>query len=308
MIDFVGKRYFYFLLSALFILPGVVSLLIPPGLRLGVDFTGGTMWRLRVERAASTAEVHAVLQEYGHADAQIQTLDGNRLQIRTKEFDAASDEKARVVAALRERIGPFEEETFESIGPAISAEIGQRAMLAVALASIGILLYLAWAFRRMPGPFRWGACAIVALLHDALVLLGAFSIMGKVFGLEVNAMFVTAVLTVLGFSVHDTIVVFDRIRENMLRHGPETFEAVVNHSIAQTLVRSINTSLTVVLTVLALLLFGGVSTREFALALLIGVISGTYSSIFNAAQLLVVWENGELGRLFRLAGRAPRPA
>ncbi|MBI2321166.1 MAG: protein translocase subunit SecF [Chloroflexi bacterium] len=308
MIDFVGKRYFYFLLSAMFILPGFVSLLVPPGLRLGVDFTGGTMWRLRLEQPASAADVQAVFQQFGHTDAQVQTLEGNRIQIRTKAVDAATDEKERLATALRERVAPFEEESFESVGPAISAEIGQRAMLAVAMASGGILLYLAWAFRRMPGPFRWGACAIVALLHDALVLLGSFSIIGKLFGFEVNAMFVTAVLTVLGFSVHDTIVVFDRIRENMLRHGPESFEEVVNHSIAQTLVRSINTSLTVVLTVMALLLFGGVTTRDFALALLIGIVSGTYSSIFNAAQLLVVWENGELGRLFRLPGRAPRAA
>jgi preprotein translocase subunit SecF len=308
VIDFVGKRYLYFIISALILVPGIVSLVIPPGLRLGVDFTGGTMWRLRVEQPANPADVQAVLQQFGHADAQVQTLDGNRLQIRTKAFASEAADKEALTTALRERIGPFEEESFDSVGPAISAEIGQRAILAVAMASLGILLYLAWAFRRMPGPFRWGACAVVALLHDALLLLGVFSILGKLMGVEVNAMFVTAVLTVLGYSVHDTIVVFDRIRENMLRQGQGSFEQIVNHSIAQTLVRSINTSLTLVITILALLLFGGVTTRDFALALLIGVVSGTYSSIFTAAQLLVVWQNGELGRLVSSLRGAPRPA
>ncbi|MFN8567253.1 MAG: protein translocase subunit SecF [Kouleothrix sp.] len=161
-------------------------------------------------------------------------------------------------------------------------------------ASVAILIYLTLAFRKAPHPIRYGVCAIVAMLHDVLVVLGVAAILGYFTGLEVDALFLTALLTIISFSVHDTIVVFDRVRENLInRRASETFEAIVNHSIVQTLPRSINTQLTSMFTLTALLLFGGTSIRNFVLVLLIGLISGTYSSIFNAAQLLVVWENQE---------------
>ncbi|MBI3965090.1 MAG: protein translocase subunit SecF [Chloroflexi bacterium] len=302
MIDFVGKRYWYFLFSLLIIVPGTISLLIF-GLRLGIDFTGGTLWRMRFEQPVQASQLLPVLAELGHGEAQIQSSENNTLLVRTKEIPAPPPtateeerqtlEKERIATAVRGRLGPFVEESFESVGPAIGTEIAQRSVLAITLASLGILAYVAFAFRKMPGPFRYGACAIAALLHDALLTLGVFSILGVLFHYEVSALFVTAVLTTLGFSVHDTIVVFDRIRENMTRRAGENFEQIVNHSLAQTLVRSLSTSLTVLFTLLAIFLFGGVSTREFALALLIGIISGTYSSIFNASQLLIVWETGE---------------
>jgi len=193
---------------------------------------------------------------------------------------------------------------YETVGPVVGAEIASRATLAVAIASLGILLYLWYAFRRLHAAWKYGACAIVALLHDVLVVLGISSILGRIAGLEVDSMFVTAVLTIIGFSVHDTIVVFDRIRENAIRHPGEGIETVVNHSLLQTLGRSLSTSLTVIFTLAALVLFGGLTTRTFALTLLIGIVSGTYSSIFNASQLLVIWENGELGRLFGRGRRA----
>ena len=307
MPDVVGKRYWFFLLSALVIVPGLVSLLLPPGLRLGIDFTGGTLWELQFDSGPMPSAVQQVLAGQGY-EAAVQTSGDRTVLIRTKEIRADSPVKAKVESALREQLGPFKELQFESVGPVIGGEIRDRASLAVALASVGILLYLWYAFRRVPNSFRYGVSAVVALLHDALLILGVFSILGRVLGVEVDSLFVTAVLTIIGFSVHDTIVVFDRIRENLIRHSGETFGSVVNHSIMQTLGRSLSTSLTVLFTLAALVLFGGATTRTFALTLLIGIISGTYSSIFNASMLLVVWENGEIGRLLRRRPPARAPA
>ena len=304
MIDFVGRRYWYFLISLLIIVPGVISLLVPPGLRLSVDFTGGTLWEMRFDKEVGPAEVRAVLADNGLTDAIVQSSGERMVMVRAKDIESQTEAgtRERIDAALAERFGSYETVRFESVGPALGAEIRDKAVAAVAMASAGILLYISWAFRKVPKPFRYGACAVIALLHDALVVLGVFSILGKAFNVEVDALFVTAVLTVIGFSVHDTIVVFDRIRENISRYAGEPFEAIVNHSIMQTLGRSLNTSLTSAFVLAALVLFGGVTTRNFALALLIGIISGTYSSIFNASQLLVVWENGEIGQLLRGGG------
>ncbi len=182
-----------------------------------------------------------------------------------------------------------------SVSPSVASETTLRAFLAVVAASVCILLYVWFSFRKVAKPWRYGACAIIALLHDVLVVLGIFSILGWLLNIQVDTLFITAVLTVVGFSVHDTIVVFDRIRENMQRRSSETFDQVVNASLVQTMARSLNTSLTVIFTLTALTLFGGLSIRTFTLALLIGIISGTYSSIFNASMLLVMWEKGELG-------------
>jgi preprotein translocase subunit SecF len=301
LIDFVGKRYWYFALSLLIIIPGVISLLIPPALKLSVDFTGGTLWEVRFQREVQPSDVRLVLSENGLPDSVVQTSGTNQVLIRAKDIESASASgtRERLQAALQQRFGTFETVRFESVGPSLGGEVSQKAFQAVGLAALGILLYISVAFRRVRHSFRFGTCAIIALLHDALVVLGVFSILGKLFDVEVDSLFVTAVLTVIGFSVHDTIVVFDRIRENTTRHAGEGFEAIVNHSIMQTLVRSLNTSLTAALVLAALVLFGGLTTRNFALALLVGVVSGTYSSIFNASQLLVVWENGDLGRLLR---------
>ena len=196
--------------------------------------------------------------------------------------------------------------TNSSISPDIAAQTTSRAVLAVLAAAVFILLYVWFAFRKVPKPWRYGACAIIALLHDVLVVLGIFSILGWVANVQIDTLFITALLTVVGFSVHDTIVVFDRIRENMQRRTTETFEQVVNASLVQTMARSLNTSLTVLFTLSALTLFGGDSIRTFTLALLVGIFSGTYSSIFNASMLLVIWEKGELG-LWRLQRRPRTP-
>jgi preprotein translocase subunit SecF len=222
--------------------------------------------------------------------------------IRTKSLDpnTAETQQRNIRAALQAEYGPATTiEQVQSVGATVSQESTRSAVIAVLGACAAILIYLTLAFRKAPHPIRYGVCAIVAMLHDVLVVLGLASILGVLIGLEVDALFLTALLTVISFSVHDTIVVFDRIRENLLsRRSGETFEDIVNHSIVQTLPRSINTQLTSMFTLTALLLFGGASIRNFVAVLLIGLISGTFSSIFNAAQLLVVWENREWSRWF----------
>lgn len=307
MFDIVGKRYWYFLLSALVVVPGLISVLIF-GLRLSIDFTGGSLLELQFHeaRGIQPAEVKAIFDKHGLADTLVQTSGEDTVLVRAKPMESAL--KNTIEEELRERFGDFTELRFESVGPSVGEEVTRRAGYAILLAAIAILLYISWAFRHVPNPIRYGTCAIIAMLHDVAVVVGLASIWGRLFGWEVDALFLTALLTVIGFSVHDTIVVFDRIRENMTRHRGELFEDIVNHSIIQTLDRSINTQLTILFTLTALALFGGVTIRHFVVTLLVGIISGTYSSIFNASPLLVVWENGEVGQFLRRLRRQEVPA
>jgi len=298
-----SRRKTWYLISLIAIVPGVISLILF-GLRLGIDFTGGTLWELDFERAVTTEEVRTVLEQNGFEDPVVQLArddDGNDDQvaiIRIKELRESSELKAAIENDFGSTVAPFTELQIATVGSSVGNEIRNRAIVAVAIASVGILLYIAYAFRNTQNPALYGIAAIIGMLHDVLVVLGIFSIMGEIANVEIDALFVTALLTVIGFSVHDTIVVFDRIRENLARKAASSFEEVVNYSLAQTIVRSVNTSMTVVFTLMALYLFGGESTKEFVLALLIGVVSGTYSSIFNASQILVSWENGEIHRFF----------
>ncbi len=210
-----------------------------------------------------------------------------------------------LASALQARFGPIAAQRgLATVGPVVSSELTQQAILLVILGSIGILVWMTIRFR----DFRFGATALVALVHDVIVVVGAFAVLGTLFRVQIDALFVTAMLTVIGFSVHDTIVVYDRIRENRARHAGEPFDRIVNHSVLQTFGRSINTSLTVVITLTALLVFGGAATTYFVLALLIGIVSGTYSSIFNASPLLVVWHEWDDRRKGRVAAAAGRPA
>ena len=306
MIDLIGKRYWFFAISGLVIIPGLVSLLLF-GLKPSIDFTGGTLWEMtKFEKPVDVAAVRGVFALNGIGDVALQTSEKGKEQgllIRSKHIDPQT--KAAIEVQLKEPLGSYTELRFESVGPTVGQEVTQRAQMAVGLACVGILIYISWAFRKVPNPLRYGACAFIALLHDVVVVLGVFSILGVAFGIEIDALFLTALLTgPIGFSVHDTIVVFDRIRENVNKYPGETFERVVNHSLLQTLGRSISTSLTVVFTLSALFLFGGVTIRYFVLAMLVGIVTGTYSSIFNASPLLVVWENGEIGKAWRrLRGR-----
>jgi preprotein translocase subunit SecF len=303
-----SKRKLWYTISLVVIIPGLISLILF-GLNRGIDFTGGTLWELKFNKSIGTEDVNAVLGDHGFTDTvvQISSDDGtdNVALIRMKEVGEGSQEKQALAEDFRNRIGDFTEQDFTTVGGSVGNELQRRAILAVCLASLGILLYIAYAFRNTQNPALYGICAIVAMLHDVLVVLGVFSILGEIADVQIDALFVTALLTVIGFSVHDTIVVFDRIRENLARRTDPTFEGVVDYSLAQTIVRSLNTSMTVVFTLLALYLFGGASTQEFVLALLIGVVSGTFSSIFNASQLLVSWETGEIQRLWRRITRRP---
>ncbi|HEX9372466.1 MAG TPA: protein translocase subunit SecF, partial [Roseiflexaceae bacterium] len=278
------------------------------GLRPSIDFSGGALWEFQFpDRQIAdlhTEDIRQVFATQGFEGAQVQLSEvkiGDKTipsaLVRTKALDpnSAETQQRDVLTALQAKYGPnTRREQIQSVGATVSQESTRSAVIAVLGACVAILIYLTVAFRKAPHPIRYGVCALLAMLHDVLVVLGVASILGELIGLEVDALFLTALLTVISFSVHDTIVVFDRIRENLIgRRSGETFDDIVNHSIVQTLPRSINTQLTSFFTLTALLLFGGASIRNFVLILLIGLISGTYSSIFNAAQLLVVWENQE---------------
>jgi preprotein translocase subunit SecF len=316
----VSRRYWWFLVSLLIIIPGLISLGLY-GLRPSIDFSGGALWDIyfpdKQTSDLSTDRISQIFNERGFEGPIVQlsevVVDDKPIPsalIRTKPLDpnTAEVQQREIRSALQAEYGAATQlEQVQSVGATVSQESTRSAVIAVLGACLAILIYLTLAFRKAPHPLRYGVCAIVAMLHDVLVVLGIASILGVVIGLEVDALFLTALLTVISFSVHDTIVVFDRIRENLLsRRSGESFEDIVNHSIVQTLPRSINTQLTSMFTLTALLLFGGASIRNFVAILLIGLISGTFSSIFNAAQLLVVWENREWERWF--GRREPAPA
>jgi preprotein translocase subunit SecF len=303
MWDIVGKRYLWFGLSLLIIIPGFLALLAF-GFPLAIDFTGGSLLDLQFKAPApQPADVKALYATLGYGDAQVQSTQNNGLEIRTQSMD--DTKKEQIETALREKFGDFIELEFGTVSATIGSEVVVRAAQTVLIAALGIMLYLWFAFRQVPHAFRYGVAAIIAMLHDVLVTIGAAAILGKIFGWQVDSLYLTALLTIIGFSVHDTIVVFDRVRENLIRMRGEPFDKVVNFSIIQTLNRSINTQLTVTFTLVALILFGGVTIRHFVTIMLIGLLSGTYSSIFNAAQILVVWEYKEWRNWFR---RKPKSA
>jgi preprotein translocase subunit SecF len=297
MWDIVGKRYLWFGISLVLIVPGLLAL-IAFGFPLAIDFTGGSLLDLQfTSQAPEPAAVKAIYDQFGFADAQVQSTQNNGVQIRTQSMDDTKKEAIEV--ALKAKFGEFIELSFDNVSPTIGGEVVARAAETVLISALGIMLYLWFAFRQVPHAFRYGVAAVIAMLHDVLVTIGAAAIFGKVFGWQVDSLYLTALLTVIGFSVHDTIVVFDRIRENLVRMRGEPFDKVVNFSIIQTLNRSINTQLTVTFTLIALILFGGVTIRHFVTIMLIGLLSGTYSSIFNASQILVVWEYKEWRNWFR---------
>lgn len=324
MKNIVSHRYWWFTLSLLLIIPGLVFLLIPGGgLKPSIDFAGGALWDVRFLKTQTseinTDEIRELFAEQGFENAVVQLSEsaapgGTNVPsalVRTASLDPNRGEQQQqeVIAALTAKYGDVQPEQVQSVGATVSQESTRSAVVAVFGAMAAILVYLTVAFRKAPHPIRYGVCAILAMGHDVLVVVGVAAILGYFFGLEVDALFLTALLTIISFSVHDTIVVFDRVRENLIaRRSGETFEDIVNHSIVQTLPRSINTQLTSLFTLTALLLFGGASVRNFVLILMIGLISGTYSSIFNAAQLLVVWENAEWRNWFGRGNRVREPA
>ncbi len=300
MFDFVGKKRWFFLGSAVLLIAGIISLILPGGLKPGIEFKGGTSITVHFAEPITEDEVSSKLAYLGYGESIIQNLGEGDFFIRTRLLEDKEQKE------LREGIGG-EVGEFNAVSAIVAGETMGNAGIAVVVAAVAILLYITWAFRRMPSPFRYGTCAIIALIHDILVVLGVFSLLGRAFNWEIDPMFVTAVLAVIGYSVNDTIVVFDRIRENLTKQTNQVFESIVNSSLVQTLGRSLNTSVTTILVVLAVYLFVGGTIRNFVLALLIGIVAGSYSSIFIASQLLVVWEKGEWRRFLHMpfARRAP---
>jgi len=330
VLDLVGKRNWFYLFSFLLLLPGIISLLIPPSLKAGIDFTSGSTFTVRFEQSVTKSDLQSAMSDLDHSEARIQGTGDNEFVVHTKELRGAAtappvgpappSEKDAIEDALRVQFGNMSDALgnatatqgfleFSSISATLSKEIARNAAIAVAVASGAIFLYLWWSFRLVPRAFRFGVAAVIALLHDVLFVVGAFSILGKTLDYEINAFFITAILTVIGFSVHDSIVVFDRIRETVTRGEGRNFSEMVNNSLLQTLGRSLNTSLTLVFAIVTLLLIGGDSIREFLVAMLLGTVTGVYSSVFVASQILVSWEEGDVPRLLRkLTGRPARAA
>ncbi|MPZ49912.1 MAG: protein translocase subunit SecF [Dehalococcoidia bacterium] len=319
MIDFVGKRNLFYVISLLIMVPGLISLVLPGGLKTGIEFSSGTTMTVRFANEVEQSDLRAAIAELGHENARIQTATDGRYIIRTELIEGAGSikpigpslpsERENLEAALQDRFGPLVDGDgdvtnrfleFSSVSPSVSSDIGRNAAIAVVVASLAILVYITLSFAAVPNAFRLGACTIVALGHDVVLVMGAASLLGRFFDFEIDTLFITAMLTIIGFSVHDSIVVFDRVRENVRRSEAAGYHVemadAVNASLNQTLGRSLNTSITVVLTLVALILLGGATIREFLVIMLIGLVSGTYSSIFVAAQLLISWDEGDLPR------------
>ncbi len=297
MFNIVERRHWYFLLSALIIIPGLVAMIYSTimfgaPVKLSIDFTSGTLLELRFDQPVQPAEVRQVFVDDGYSGTAVTTTGDQTILVRTKPIEPEA--KGQIMEALNETFGPSEELRYELVGPAVGAEVTRTAAIAVGVAALFILLFIIFAFRKVPNAFRYGICAIAAMIHDILVTVGLFSIAGLILNWEADALFLTALLTVIGFSVQDTIVVFDRIRENIPKRRGESFETIVNRSLLETIHRSLATQLNAIFVLIALLLFGGATTTQFVAVLLVGLLSGTYSSIFNAVPLLVVWETGKL--------------
>lgn len=293
MFKLIQKRRLWLILSAIFIIPGIIAILTG-GLKLGIDFTGGSLIRVNFHDARPTTQsVQESISSLELGSIRTQPLGDTEMTIRLKEIDNPTLQS--VLDVLNENFGTVEEQSFESIGPTIGKELRQRAFVAVGLVLFFIILYISLAFRKIAGgavkSWVYGLGALVALSHDIVIVVGFFAILGKFLYVEIDTLFITALLAILGFSVHDTIVVYDRVRERIKISYQKSFEDIVNESVNQTLIRSINTSLTTLLVLFALYLFGGQSIQYFILALMVGIVAGTYSSIFVASPFLVVWNN-----------------
>lgn len=299
MFRIIERRGWWFALSLIAIIPGIVYMAwsgITRGyaLPLSIDYTGGTLWEIRFAEAVEPGHVRQVFVDAGFPDTTVFTIgDDKTVQIKLKSINA--DQKATLQTGLEAKFGGTQEElSYRSLGPTIGGEVSRAALLAVAVASGLILLYIAWAFRQVPHPFRYGTCAVIALIHDVLVVISFLCIMNLIAGWEIDALTLTAVLTVIGFSVTDTVVVFDRIRENFRRYRGQAFDVIADRSLVETMVRSIGTQVTALLVLVSILVLGGPTLAVFVATLIVGFISGMYSSIFNASPLVAAWEDRSL--------------
>jgi preprotein translocase subunit SecF len=301
VIDFVGRKRWFFLISEIFVVIGIVSLAtsqiqLGAPLQLGIDFTGGTSMTLQFSAAVEQSRLREEMAELGYDDARIQDAGEGSFIIYTREI--TSDEAEDLAQKLGTRLGSqVEILDYYLVSGTVAGKTARNALIAVIIAAVAMLFYIVWAFRHMPKPFRWGTCAIIALIHDVFIIVGIFSILGLLAGVAIDALFITGLLAVVGYSINNTVVIFDRIRENVSRHISADFALTVNCSIVETLGRCLNTALTTLFVLSALFLFGGTTIHYFVLVLLLGVIIGTYSSICISSQLLVLWEKGEWNAL-----------
>jgi preprotein translocase subunit SecF len=295
MLDIVGKRFWFFLISGVLIVIAIVSL-ATFGLKPSIEFSSGSILTMRFETPVEYDQFQQEMKNLGYEDAIVQRTGSGQFLIRTQELTDA--QKAQMETDLTAAFGTLSESSFNSVSPMIASETARNAAIAIAIAMVGMLLYVTYAFRKMPSPFRWGTCFVIALFHDILVTVGVFSLLGHIFGWEMNLMFITGILAIVGVSLDNTIVVFDRMRENQKIGVSGDFEVVVNRSQVETLGRSLNTSITILITCIALLIFVGGSIQNFVVVLMMGIIAGTFDSVFVAPGLLVVWDKGEWGRFF----------
>ncbi len=299
MFNFVQRRRIYFTISAIVLSLGILAMAIStvrtgsPFL-VGVDFQSGTRFEVQFTEPVNETEIRDVFGDFGVANPSVTSLAGEQLenawQIRSESM--TPEETNQIQEALSERVAPLVPGVtrVESVSASVAAEVTRAAFVAVIVSAIIILFYIMFAFRQVPHPFRYGASAVAAMVHDITIIFGFISITGLLFGWEVDALFLTAALTVAGFSLQDTIVVFDRIRENTGRYPLEDYETLVNRSVLETIHRSLATQLNAMFVLVAIMLFGGASIRHFIAVLFIGLLSGTYSSICNAVPILVAWE------------------
>lgn len=303
MLKLVQNRRWYFLISAILIIPGLISMLVTTiatgsPFRTSIDFKGGSLWEISFGQTMSPASVVDFLNANGYTDTSVQTVNDDRtIVIRTASL--ATEDKQALFAKLVAKFGDATERQFSSVGPLVGQETTRAALLAIIATAVATLAFVALAFRKVPHAFRYGVCAILKMAHDILFLLGVASILGNLIGWEVDSLFLTAVLTVVGFSVQDVIVVFDRIRENVPKYKGEELETIVNRSLTETLKRSLTTQLNAIFVMVAIIFFGGVTIRQFLLTMLIGMVAGTYSSLFFAVPMLVVWQKAVQQRLQR---------
>jgi preprotein translocase subunit SecF len=311
MINFVGRKQWFFLVSWLLVIMGIAALIISQvrlgsPLRLGTDFAGGTSLVLQFTPPVQQSQLRDEMAKLGHSEATIQNSGGGSFIIHIREISSAE------ATTLANQLGTdlnsqVEVADYYLASPAVGAATARSATIAVIVAAIAMLFYIVWAFRRMPSPFRWGTCAVIALVHDVFIVVGIFALFGLLAGVEIDALFITGLLTVVGYSINNTVVVYDRIRENKARGMSSDFAVTVNSSIVETLGRCLNTSLTTLFVILALFLFGGATIHYFVLVLLLGVTIGLYDSVFIAGELLVVWETREWRALIPWPRRTAQP-
>jgi preprotein translocase subunit SecF len=297
LFSMINKRGWFYIISAVIIIPGLISMGVF-GFNRGVEFQSGTSITYKFDKPISQEQLRNALTDLKYDETMIQrTGEGNYI-IRLREL--TDEQKAALNTDLEKALSTKVTKIDEfSVSPLVAGETANDAIIAVLIASIFMILYIAWAFRKMPNPFRWGVCAIIALLHDTIVVMGIFSILGWLLGLQIDSLFISAMLTIVGYSINNTIVVYDRIRENVKRGVSKDFGEVVNASVLETMGRCLNTSLTTLFAIVAVFLFGGATIHFFMLALLIGVVAGAYDSICVSGALLVTWDKGDIRRLFK---------